>query len=66
MSITSRLFATEDAVERWFAENDPEAWRLSIRSPRKPLAGSDGRWRSCGTRNVSNGCGRCENDYGRK
>ena len=24
MSITSRIFATEDAVERWFAENDPE------------------------------------------
>jgi hypothetical protein len=25
MSITSRLFATEDAVERWFAENDLES-----------------------------------------
>ncbi len=27
----AQVFATEEAAERWFAEHDPQVWRLSIR-----------------------------------
>jgi hypothetical protein len=30
-----KVFATTDAAETWFAENDLRAWRLSTRSSNK-------------------------------
>ncbi|WP_234685302.1 hypothetical protein [Bradyrhizobium monzae] len=42
-----KVFASTDAAETWFEENDPEGWRLNMRFSNEPDGPQDGLRNAC-------------------